>query len=295
MKQINNLVKETVHPAIGRLRRLALSFLAMMLCTTAWAQGGINVKGTVVDSNGEALIGASVVIKGNTAVGTVTDFDGHFALNVPSESSIIVISYVGMNTRELKVSKQRVFNVTLTDNTQLSEVVVVGFGQQKKAPVVGAITQTTGAVLERSSSINDIGAALTGTLPGVVTTASSGMPGDEEPHIVIRGTSTWNKGQNIDGTDKYVGEPLILVDGIERPMSSVDIQSVATVSVLKDASATAVYGVKGANGVILITTKRGAEGKAQINVTANAIMKVPSKLPDKYDSYNSLMARNEVI
>lgn len=295
MKQLTNLVKETVHPAIGRLRRLALSFLAMMLCTTAWAQGGINVKGTVVDSNGEALIGASVVIKGNTSLGTVTDFDGNFTLSVPSESSIIVISYVGMNTRELKVGKQRMFNVTLNDNTQLTEVVVVGFGQQKKASVVGAITQTTGEVLERSSSINDIGAALTGNLPGVVTTASSGMPGDEEPHIVIRGTSTWNKGQNIDGTDKYVGEPLILVDGIERPMSSVDIQSVATVSVLKDASATAVYGVKGANGVILITTKRGAEGKAQINVTANAIMKVPSKLPDKYDSYNSLMARNEVI
>ena len=122
MKQLTNLVKETVHPAIGRLRRLALSFLALMLCTTAWAQGGISIKGTVVDSNGEALIGASVVIKGNTAVGTVTDFDGHFALNVPSESSIIVISYVGMNTRELKVSKQRVFNVTLTDNTQLSAV-----------------------------------------------------------------------------------------------------------------------------------------------------------------------------
>ncbi len=246
--------------------------------------GGVSIKGTVVDSNGEALIGASVVVKGNTALGTVTDFDGNFSLNVPSESSTIVVSYVGMNTREMRVGKQRQFNVTLTDNTQLTEVVVVGFGQQKKASVVGAITQTTGEVLERAAGISDIGSALTGNLPGVVTMSSSGMPGEEEPQIIIRGTSSWNN-----------SAPLVLVDGIERPMSSVDMQSVATISVLKDASATAVYGVKGANGVILITTKRGQEGKAQINVKADAIMKMPSKIPEKFDSYNALMARNTAI
>ena len=94
MKQLTNLVKETVHPATNRLHRLVLSALALLLCTTMWAQGGITVKGTVVDSNGEALIGASVVVKGNTSVGTVTDFDGNFTLNVPSESTVIVISYV---------------------------------------------------------------------------------------------------------------------------------------------------------------------------------------------------------
>ena len=284
MKQLTNFVKETVHPAMTRLRRLALSVFSLMLCTTMWAQGGINIKGTVVDSNGEALIGASIVVKGNASLGTVTDFDGNFALSVPSESTVIVISYVGMNTREFKVGKQRIFNVTLTDNTQLSEVVVVGYGQQKKASVVGAITQTTGEVLERAAGITDIGAALTGNLPGVVTTASTGMPGEEDPKIQIRGASSWNN-----------SEPLVLVDGIERPMSSVDIQSVSTISVLKDASATAVYGVKGANGVILITTKRGAEGKAQIGVSANAVMKIPSKLPDKYDSYDAYIARNTAI
>lgn len=126
----------------------------------------------------------------------------------------------------------------------------MGYGQQKKASVVGAITQTTGEVLQRAAGITDIGAALTGNLPGVVTTASTGMPGEEEPQIVIRGASSWNN-----------SSPLILVDGIERPMSSVDMQSVATISVLKDASATAVYGVKGANGVILITTKRGQRAR----------------------------------
>ena len=248
------------------------------------AQGGITVKGTVVDGNAEPLIGASVVVKGNSSLGTVTDFDGNFTLKVPSESSTLIVSYVGMTSREVKVGSQRTFNITLQDDTELDEIIVVGYGQQKKASVVGAITQTTGEVLERAAGITDIGAALTGNLPGVVTTASSGIPGEEEPQIQIRGASSWNN-----------SAPLILVDGIERPMSSVDIQSVATISVLKDASATAVYGVKGANGVILITTKRGTEGKAQIGVSANAVMKIPSMLPDKYDSYDALVARNVAV
>ena len=258
--------------------------LMMLTGSTLLYAQGIAIKGTVTDANGEPLIGASVVVKGNTSLGTVTDFDGNFKMNVPSESSVIVFSYVGMTTREMKVGKQHEFKVTLQDDTQLEEVIVVGYGQQKKASVVGAITQTTGEVLERSAGINDVGSALTGNLPGVVTTASSGIPGEEDPQIIIRGQSSWNN-----------SSPLVLVDGIERPMSSVDIQSVATISVLKDASATAVYGVKGANGVILITTKRGSEGKAQIGVTANATMKIPSMLPDKYDSYDALVARNIAV
>lgn len=275
MKQLESLVKRAV-PAI-----------LLLLCSTLYAQAqgnGIDVRGTVVDNAGEPLIGASVIVKGNASQGTVTDFDGNFQLKVPSEQTVLVVSYVGMNTKELRVGKQRTFNVVLTDNTQLTEVIVVGYGQQKKASVVGAITQTTGEVLERAAGISDIGSALTGNLPGVVTMSSSGMPGEEEPQIIIRGASSWNN-----------SSPLVLVDGIERPMSSVDIQSVATISVLKDASATAVYGVKGANGVILITTKRGQEGKAQINVSANAIMKMPSKIPEKYDSYDALMARNVAV
>ena len=275
MKQLESLVKRAV-PA-----------LLLSLCSTLYAQAqgnGIDVRGTVVDNAGEPLIGASVIVKGNASQGTVTDFDGNFQLKVPSEQTVLVVSYVGMNTKELRVGKQRTFNVVLTDNTQLTEVIVVGYGQQKKASVVGAITQTTGEVLERAAGISDIGSALTGNLPGVVTMSSSGMPGEEEPQIIIRGASSWNN-----------SSPLVLVDGIERPMSSVDIQSVATISVLKDASATAVYGVKGANGVILITTKRGQEGKAQINVSANAIMKMPSKIPEKYDSYDALMARNVAV
>ncbi len=275
MKQLTDCSKRAV---------LTFAVLFFLLATALAQGGGIQIRGTVVDDAGEPLIGASVVVKGNAKQGTVSDFDGVFQLKVPSEQSVIVISYVGMQTRELKVGSERAFKVVLKDVTELSEVIIVGYGQQKKASVVGAITQTTGEVLQRAAGITDIGAALTGNLPGIITSASTGMPGEEEPQIVIRGASSWNN-----------TSPLVLVDGIERPMSSVDVQSVATISVLKDASATAVYGVRGANGVILITTKRGQEGKAQISVTANAIMKIPSKLPDKYDSYDALMARNVAI
>ena len=273
MKNLKQLIRQTV-----------LTAMMLMLCSSMLHAQGITVRGTVSDANGEPLIGASVVVKGNSSLGTVTDFDGNFQFNVPSESSVIVFSYVGMTTQEMKVGKERNFKVTLQDDTQLEEVVVVGYGQQKKASVVGAIAQTTGEVLERSAGVNDVAAALTGNLPGVVTTASSGIPGEEDPQIIIRGQSSWNN-----------SSPLVLVDGIERPMSSVDVHSVATISVLKDASATAVYGVKGANGVILITTKRGSEGKAQIGVIANATMKIPSMLPDKYDSYDALVARNVAV
>jgi len=258
--------------------------VSMAFCTTVQAQD-IAVSGTVTDGAADPLIGASVIVKGKPSLGTVTDFDGNFHLKVPSESSVLVISYVGMTTKEIKIGKQRKFKVTLQDDTQLEEVVVVGYGQQKKASVVGAITQTTGEVLERAAGIGSVGAALTGNLPGVATIASTGQPGEEDPAIYIRGAAAWNQD----------AQPLILVDGVKREIKSVDITSVATISVLKDASATAVYGVEGANGVILITTKRGQEGKARIDVGFNATLKAVSKLPRKYDSYDGYMMRNEAL
>lgn len=266
------------------IRRTIPMMLMLLTCSLTLHAQGVTVTGTVTDASAEPLIGASVVVKGQTSLGTVTDFDGNFTLNVPSESSVIVVSYVGMTTQEIKVGKQRKFKVTLSDDTQLEEVVVVGYGQQKKASVVGAITQTTGAVLERAGGVSDIGSALTGNLPGVITTASTGMPGDEDPKIVIRGVSSWNN-----------SDPLVLVDGIERPMSSVDIHSVQSISVLKDASATAVYGVKGANGVILITTKRGTEGKAKISAGGSTALKLVSKLPKTYGAAESLYYVNQAV
>ena len=266
------------------MKRTAALCLVGAFCSLNAQAQKIQVKGNLVDGTGEPLIGATVKVKGNASLGAITDLDGNFSISVPSENSILVFTYVGMKTKEVKIGKKREFKLTLEDDNAIGEVVVVGYGQQKKASVVGAITQTTGKVLERAGGVSDIGSALTGNLPGVITSSSSGMPGDEDPKIVIRGVSSWNS-----------SDPLILVDGIERPMSSVDIHSVQSISVLKDASATAVYGVKGANGVILITTKRGTEGKAKISASASTAIKLVSKLPETYGSADALYYVNQAI
>lgn len=269
---------------VKKLFRCISLLLLFMGIGTVWAHAD-TVRGTVVDDTGEPLIGVSVLLHG-TSQGVATDFDGKYSINVPNlKNAVLDFSYVGMISKSVKVNGRTVVDVTLTTDTEmLDEVVVVGYGQQKKASVVGAITQTTGETLERAGGVSNVGAALTGNLPGVVTSSSTGMPGDEDPQIIIRSASSWNNSQ-----------PLVLVDGIERPMSSVDISSVKTISVLKDASATAVYGVKGANGVILITTKRGEEGRAKISVGMNMTAKVVSKLPDTYGSADALLVHNRAI
>ena len=264
---------------------ICLMLLLLTMSLQLHAQS-TKVQGTVIDSNGDPVIGATIVQKDNRQNATITDLDGKFSLNMPGGKGTIVVTYVGMQQKELSVRAGKSVSITLAeDDALLDEVVVVGFGQQKKASLVGAITQTTGEVLERAAGIGSVGAALTGNLPGVATIASTGQPGEEDPRIYIRGAAAWNQD----------AQPLILVDGVEREIKAVDITSVATVSVLKDASATAVYGVKGANGVILITTKRGQEGKARIDVGFNATLKAVSKLPRKYDSYDGYMFRNQAI
>ncbi len=263
-----------------------ISLLVVMLfMSVSTISAQTKIRGSVIDENGEPLIGATIVMKGKPNVAAVSDLDGNFVLEIPTKKATLVITYVGMASKELEATGAYPIKVIMkSDAKMLDETVVVGYGQQKKASVVGSITQTTGKVLERAGGVSSIGAALTGNLPGVVTMSSTGMPGEEDPKIVIRGVSSWNS-----------SDPLVLVDGVERPMSSIDISSVESVSVLKDASATAVYGVKGANGVILITTKRGQEGKAKIEIGMNMTAKVVSKLPSTLHSADALYVRNEAI
>lgn len=264
-------------------RTAALCLMGAFCSLNAQAQK-ITVKGSVVDGTGEPLIGATVKVKGDATSGVISDMDGNFQISVPSENSSLIITYIGMESQTIKVGKKRQLKVTLTDDNTLGEVVVVGYGQQKKASIVGSIAQTDAKTLERHAGVSSLGQALTGNLPGVITSSSTGMPGEEDPKIVIRTQTSWNS-----------SDPLVLVDGVERAMNTVDLSSVESISVLKDASATAVYGVKGGNGVILITTKRGKEGKAAVHVKANATMKVVSKLPEKYDSYDTLLLLNRTV
>ncbi|MDD4922725.1 MAG: SusC/RagA family TonB-linked outer membrane protein, partial [Bacteroidales bacterium] len=188
-------------------------------------------------------------------------------------------------SQEMAIDEKSTLRVVLEDQSVgLEEVVAVGYGTQKKASVVGAIVTTDAKSLSRSGSPSNLAQALTGKLAGVTTITSTGEPGNEDPRILIRAQGTWNN-----------SEPLILVDGVERKMNDIDISEVENISVLKDASATAVFGVKGSEGVILITTKRGKIGKPQMTVDASVTMKMLSKTPGKLDSYDALMWRNAAI
>lgn len=250
-------------------------------------QQGQTVSGRVVEKdNNEGLPGVNVIVKG-TATGTVTDANGNYRIEVPSRESVLVFSSIGFVTQEITVGGQTTIDISMSaDIVTLNEIVVIGYGEQKKETVVGAVTQTSGTVLQRTGGVSNVGAALTGNLPGVITSASTGMPGEENPQILIRGQSSWNN-----------SNPLILVDGVERPefFNTMDINSIESISVLKDASATAVFGSRGANGVIIITTKRGREGKAEITASVNSTMKFVSQLPGKKDAYDAMRLRNMAI
>ena len=242
------------------------------------------LEGKVTDAKGDPIPGTTVIVKGTT-IGTITNGDGEFVLNVPLDSKILSFSFVGYKSQEIPIGNKTTFNIVLEEMTVgLEEVVAVGYGTQKKASVVGAIATTTGKELERVGGVTNLTQALTGQLPGLTTIQTTGQPGNADPKIYIRGQSTWNG-----------GEPLILVDGVERRMNDLDMSEVDNISVLKDASATAVYGVKGANGVILITTRRGSKGKPVLSISANSTVKSPSRLIDKLDSYNTLRIKDESI
>lgn len=262
----------------------AVTLSMALVCSPSLAQDARVVQGVVLDEKKTPVAGATVQVK-QTNISTGTTLDGKFSLRVPADKNVLLITYVGKVAQEIDIRNQNNVVINLKDSIiGLEDVVVVGYGRQKKESVVAAVSTTTGKTLERAGGVSNIGAALTGNVPGLITAQSTGLPGEEDPQIIIRGRSTWNN-----------SNPLVLVDGVERPMTSVDIGSVETVSVLKDASATAVFGSRGANGVILITTKRGRTGKASIRGTVNTIMKVPSKLPGKADSYDALRTINEAI
>ncbi|MBN1926371.1 MAG: TonB-dependent receptor [Prolixibacteraceae bacterium] len=288
MKKETKNLHQSFSLHINRLKILK-TFLACCLIVISglqvFSQESFVIKGKVTDDQNNPVVGATVVLKGKTTVGTVADANGEFELEVPTNEPVLQVSFIGMETREVKVSAGQPASIVLTGKSvELLETIVVGYGQQRKESVVGAISQTKGEVLERAGGVSNIGAALTGNIPGLITIQGTGEPGDEDPTIYIRGQGTWN-----------YSNPLILVDGIERTMEGLDISSVESISVLKDASATAVFGVKGANGVVLITTKRGSEKRATISINANTTMKIPSKLPNKYDAYDALRIRNMAV
>lgn len=263
-------------------QRLIISCLSLLLAATVFAQD-ITVKGTVVDDTGEPIIGATVMVDG-TNQGTPTDIDGNFTLKVP-QGAKLKISYIGYDTQVVPAVDGMTV-VMKTNSVVLGSVEVVAYGVQKKVTVTGAISSVKGDELVKTpvSSVNNI---LAGQLSGVTTVQYSGEPGADAASVYVRGQGTWNN-----------SAPLIQVDGVERSMGDIDPEEIESITVLKDASATAVFGVRGANGVVLITTKRGTEGTPKIDISTSFSALTPTKMVEQansweYATYYNMMQRND--
>lgn len=237
------------------------------------SQGQSYVKGTVSDSNGEPLIGVSILVKGELK-GVISDINGGYS--IPADvSDVLQFSYVGYVTQEIKVGNDRIINVTLEEDTrQLEEVVVVGYGTQKKVNLTGAVSSVSADELA-NKPVMSTAQAIAGLAPGLSVVSNSGRPG-AGARVKIRGTGTFSNA----GTD-----PLVLIDGLSGSMDDVDPNDIESISFLKDAASASIYGNRAANGVILIETKKGKKGKTSISYNAIFGWQTPTELPEFLDSW----------
>lgn len=253
-----------------------ITFLLFIPKMYALPPEGITIKGRVIDETlKEAVPGANVSVKGTT-IGTITNYDGNYSIVVPSKKSVLVISFMGYITQEIVVGDRKTINVNLKEDAQsLDEVVVIAYGNQDKGLVTSAISSISNKELIKSpvASVTNV---LAGAMPGVSSIQSSGQPGKDAADIYVRGSGSLNNSMS---------KPLILVDGVEREFSQIDPNEIESISVLKDASSTAVFGVRGANGVVLVTTRRGKSGKPQISVSTSLGLQQPISLVEQTGSY----------
>ena len=306
---MENFYLKPLATSLHGLRRLTAAVLLLLFAVTAEPaaageqdsgkqQPTIQAKGRVVDTNGIAIAGAAVTVKGGSAGGTISDAQGAFTLRV-RKGDVLHVSFLGFQAREIAVTDASPLTIRLAEEThQVEDVVVVGYGVQKKESVLGAISQVNNEQLVNSGTTN-ISNAIAGKLSGVTTIQTGGQPGNNDANIFIRGVSSWNG-----------STPLVLVDGVERSFADIDPNEVASLSVLKDASATAVFGAKGANGVIIVTTRTGSTGKPKMNISLSYGLDFPTMIPDHIgsaqtaellnvalknaQSYGSMIPRSEI-
>ena len=306
---MENFYLKPLATSLHGLRRLTAAVLLLLFAVTAETaaageqdsgkqQPTIQAKGRVVDTNGIAIAGAAVTVKGGSAGGTISDAQGAFTLRV-RKGDVLHVSFLGFQAREIAVTDASPLTIRLAEEThQVEDVVVVGYGVQKKESVLGAISQVNNEQLVNSGTTN-ITNAIAGKLSGVTTIQTGGQPGNNDANIFIRGVSSWNG-----------STPLVLVDGVERSFADIDPNEVASLSVLKDASATAVFGAKGANGVIIVTTRTGSTGKPKMNISLSYGLDFPTMIPDHIgsaqtaellnvalknaQSYGSMIPRSEI-
>ena len=246
----------------------------------------LEVSGKVVDEKDQPLVGVAVMEKGSRT-GVITADDGTFSVPVSGPKAVLEFSSLGYLPKEVTLSGKKTITVVLAEDAiGLDEVVVVGYGSQKKASVVGSISSTDGRDIQKAQATN-LTQAIGGRIAGVVTKSGGGRPGDDNASVYIRGRASYNSSAN---------SPLVLVDGVERDFSQIDPEDIETFSVLKDASATAVFGVRGANGVILVTTKRGETAlKPTVDFRASVASNSPTMLPKKLGAYDHARLKNEAL
>lgn len=276
---------QSIQRSLGSILRVAL---AVLVCLTLGALSGtgfqasaqnrsasktVKIKGSVIDEDSKPVPGVAVLVKGHPEFGgTMTDEKGGFVFNVPSDATV-QFSCIGYKPVEMSVARNLDWLITMVEESvALEGTVVVGYGVQRKESVVGAITQVKAEDLEKTGT-TDITSALAGKVSGLLVYSQNGAPGQSDATLILRGLSSWN-GNN----------PLVMVDGIERPMNMLSPTDIASISVLKDASATAVYGAKGANGVILVTTKTGSKGAPKFSVNVEQGLNSPMWTPDHVEA-----------
>lgn len=255
-------------------KKMSLCFLVVVFIATAWAQQR-SINGTVTDETGQPLPGVTVVVEGTT-MGTVTNGNGEYTLSVPEDAENITFSFIGMKTVNVSINNRTVIDVSMElESIGVDEVVVVGYGTQKKANLTGAVSSVDFSELESRPAANT-STLLQGQMSGVQVSAFSNQPGEDNPEIRVRGVGTLNSGSN----------PLIIVDGIESSLSQIPASDIESVSVLKDAASAAIYGVRAANGVILVTTKRGKGAKPSVNIRQSFAWQQALVKPDLVDSWD---------
>ena len=242
--------------------------LFLMLATLTWAQGTITVSGQVTDQQNEPLIGVTVLIDGQQAGGTVTDFDGNYTIKAPAKATL-KFSYIGYADQRVPVGGKNVINVKMKEDAELlQEVVVVGFGTTKKESLTGAVSVVDAKAFENKGSLSSPMEALQGEVPGVIITRSSSAPGEEGWNMKLRGSVSKNS-----------GGPLVIIDGVAGDMNTINANDIESMNFLKDGSA-AIYGSRAADGVVIITTKKGKEGKVKINYSGSITVKTVGLQPE---------------
>jgi len=263
--------------------KFVLFFVAVFCQLPIYAQSGLTASGTIMAENGEPQIGASIVIKENPSKGAISDLDGHFRITGLKKSQTLVFSLIGYDKKEIKIEKsdERMRIVMKEIVNDLDEAVVVGHSTQRKISVTGAITNVE--VKDLKAPATSVANMLGGRIPGIISQLKSGEPGKDNADFWIRGISTFGAGSSA----------LILIDGVEGNLNTLDPEDIESFSILKDASATAVYGVRGANGVVLVTTKKGVAGKLSVSFKANAGISYSPRMPNYVDGNTYATLANE--